>query len=74
MKQIYYPGSLTEKELESIENLLQYLDELNHSCTRTENTVVVAVNGKKAQFELNEISFGAIYDCLDTINGDSFVH
>ena len=64
MKQIYYPGSLTEKELESIENLLQYL---NHSCTRTENTVVVAVNGKKAQFELNEISFGAIYDCLDTI-------
>ena len=60
MKQIYYPGSLTEKELESIENLLQYLDELNHSC-------VVAVNGKKAQFELNEISFGAIYDCLDTI-------
>ena len=31
MKQIYYPGSLTEKELESIENLLQYLDELNHS-------------------------------------------
>lgn len=30
-------------------------------------TVVVAVNGKKAQFELNEISFGAIYDCLDTI-------
>ena len=50
MKQIYYPGSLTEKELESIENLLQYLDELNHSCTRTENTVVVAINGKKAQF------------------------
>lgn len=67
MKQIYYPGSLTEKELESIENLLQYLDELNHSYTRTENTVVVAVTGKKAQFELNEISFGAIYDCLDTI-------
>lgn len=67
MKQIYYPGSLTEKELESIENLLQYLDELNHSYTRTENTVVVAVNGKKAPFELNEISFGAIYDCLDTI-------
>ena len=49
MKQIYYPGSLTEKELESIENLLQYLDELNHSYTRTENTVVVAVNGKKGK-------------------------
>lgn len=60
-------GQSDRKELESIENLLQYLDELNHSCTRTENTVVVAVNGKKAQFELNEISFGAIYDCLDTI-------
>ena len=67
MKQTTYPGSLTVKELESIENLLRYLDELNHNRTRIDSTVVVAVNGKKARFELNGISSGAIYDCLEAI-------
>ena len=67
MKQIYYPGSLTEKELESIENLLQYLDELNHSYTRTENNVVDKNNEKKTKNKLNENYFGAIYVFLDTI-------
>lgn len=49
------------------DELAESVKRINARVLVLDPTVVVAVNGKKAQFELNEISFGAIYDCLDTI-------